>query len=668
MNKRKRLLTSGIATIAILAPNMAFANENIVKTDSSININLEKKSVVLGSKSKVSVKFKEKQDADSITLNYMCYDMPLSATINYNPQTDSYEGEIFFNKDPENLNVWELQSIDLNKNDQKEVLDKEKLTSLGLNLSDYDVTQECIIDSTVSNMAVTQYIRKTAAPTKTLSGATRFETAIGISKEGWPNGSNKVIIVNAEAVIDGVIATPLATTYDAPILITNSSSMPDSIKSELKRLNPRDVIIVGDQKSVSKNVENQIKSTTNSSILRLNGGNRYDTSLLIAKEIDKYHDVNKVYMANAYAGEVDALTIAAKAGQDKQPIILTDKNSIPSGIYSWLKSENLDTAYFIGGEDSIAVDIIHKMADITPKHVNDPENSIYKNRISGKDRHETNAKVIERFYPDSSLDAMLVAESNVLVDAITAGPLGASLNSPILITPTTYVSAYHETNLKNKSAGVVYKVSGKLRSTVMNSIASSLSKHTAGNKTVVLDAGHGGVDPGAGSNLNGGAREKDYALDTTLAATEYLRSQGVNVVLTRDTDKTLTLGQRSAISNAINTNLFASVHYNASNGSGNGVEVYYNHRDASGGPSKTAAKNVLNRILEKFSLKNRGIKTRLNSSGTDYLYVLRNTNAPAILIECAFIDNAYDMGLLNSSTKVKTIGTQIGKGIEDSIK
>ena len=185
MNKRKRLLTSGIETIAILAPNMAFANENIVKTDSSININLEKKSVVLGSKSKVSVKFKEKQDADSITLNYMCYDMPLSTTINYNSQTDSYEGEIFFNKDPENLNVWELQSIDLNKNDQKEVLDKEKLTSLGLNLSDYDVTQECIIDSTVSNMAVTQYIRKTAAPTKTLSGATRFETAIGIRMAKW---------------------------------------------------------------------------------------------------------------------------------------------------------------------------------------------------------------------------------------------------------------------------------------------------------------------------------------------------------------------------------------------------------------------------------------------------------------------------------------------------
>ncbi|EQE92628.1 cell wall binding repeat 2 family protein, partial [Clostridioides difficile CD104] len=58
------------------------------------------------------------------------------------------------------------------------------------------------------------------------------------------------------------------------------------------------------------------------------GSNRYETSLLIAKEIDKNHDVEKVYITNANGGEVDALTIAAKAGQDKQPIILTDKDSI----------------------------------------------------------------------------------------------------------------------------------------------------------------------------------------------------------------------------------------------------------------------------------------------------------------------------------------------------
>nr|WP_330381584.1 N-acetylmuramoyl-L-alanine amidase [Clostridioides difficile] len=77
---------------------------------------------------------------------------------------------------------------------------------------------------------------------------------------------------------------------------------------------------------------------------------------------------------------------------------------------------------------------------------------------------------------------------------------------------------------------------------------------------------------------------------------------------------------------------------------------------------------MLKRILEKFNMKNRGIKTRTLDNGKDYLYVLRNNNYPAILVECAFIDNKSDMDKLNTAEKVKTMGTQIGIGIEDTVK
>ncbi|WP_317911054.1 cell wall-binding repeat-containing protein, partial [Clostridioides difficile] len=101
--------------------------------------------------------------------------------------------------------------------------------------------------------------------------------------------------------------TPLATTYNAPILLVEKNNVPNSVKSELKRLNPKDIIIIGDESSISKTTANQIKSTVNASQTRLNGSNRYETSLLIAKEIDKNHDVEKVYITNANGGEVDAL-------------------------------------------------------------------------------------------------------------------------------------------------------------------------------------------------------------------------------------------------------------------------------------------------------------------------------------------------------------------------
>ncbi|MFL8160842.1 N-acetylmuramoyl-L-alanine amidase [Clostridioides difficile] len=670
MRRNTKLLTTGILSMAIVAPTMAFATEsNAMENNADLNINLEKKSIVLGSKSKVSVKFKEKPDADSITLKYKCYDMPLDTTLNYNQSTESYEGTINYNKDPEYLNVWELQGITINSKNNPKTLNKQELEKMGLNLKDYNVTQECIIEDITSRKDVNKYLRKTSAPITELTGSDRYETAVKISKEGWKNGSDKVVIINGDVSIDGIISTPLATTYNAPILLVEKNNVPNSVKSELKRLNPRDVIIIGDENAISKTTANQIKSTVNASQTRLKGSNRYETSLLIAKEIDKNHDVEKVYITNANGGEVDALTIAAKAGQDKQPIILTDKNSITDNTYKWLKSEDLQNAYFIGGPQMISTNVINKVNDITKDNVTN-------NRVYGADRHETNANVIKKFYTDDELEAVLVAKSDVLVDALAAGPLAANLKSPILITPKTYVSAYHKDNLEAKSANKVYKIGGGLTSKVMNSIASSLSKHNttptepgnSGGKTVMIDPGHGGSAPG---NSSGGMIEKDYNLNTSLATTEYLRSKGFNVIMTRDTDKTLSLGNRTALSNSLKPDLFTSIHYNGStNKQGHGVEVFYKLKDKNGGTTKTVATNILNRILEKFKLTNRGIKTRVlpSDSTKDYLYVLRSNDMPAVLVECAFLDNENDMSLINSSAKVKEMGTQIGKGIEDSLK
>ncbi|HCU2962823.1 N-acetylmuramoyl-L-alanine amidase [Clostridioides difficile] len=670
MRRNTKLLTTGILSMAIVAPTMAFATEsNAMENNADLNINLEKKSIVLGSTSKVSVKFKEKPDADSITLKYKCYDMPLDTTLNYNQSTESYEGTINYNKDPEYLNVWELQGITINSKNNPKTLNKQELEKMGLNLKDYNVTQECIIEDITSRKDVNKYLRKTSAPITELTGSDRYETAVKISKEGWKNGSDKVVIINGDVSIDGIISTPLATTYNAPILLVEKNNVPNSVKSELKRLNPRDVIIIGDENAISKTTANQIKSTVNASQTRLKGSNRYETSLLIAKEIDKNHDVEKVYITNANGGEVDALTIAAKAGQDKQPIILTDKNSITDNTYKWLKSEDLQNAYFIGGPQMISTNVINKVNDITKDNVTN-------NRVYGADRHETNANVIKKFYTDDELEAVLVAKSDVLVDALAAGPLAANLKSPILITPKTYVSAYHKDNLEAKSANKVYKIGGGLTSKVMSSIASSLSKHNttptepgnSGGKTVMIDPGHGGSAPG---NSSGGMIEKDYNLNTSLATTEYLRSKGFNVIMTRDTDKTLSLGNRTALSNSLKPDLFTSIHYNGStNKQGHGVEVFYKLKDKNGGTTKTVATNILNRILEKFKLTNRGIKTRVlpSDSTKDYLYVLRSNDMPAVLVECAFLDNENDMSLINSSAKVKEMGTQIGKGIEDSLK
>lgn len=664
MRKSTKMLTSGLISAALVVPNLAFATEN--NDNSNINIELEKTSVILGDTSKISIKFKENLNAESITINLLCYDERLSTTLKYNPENNTYEGTINFDIDPEYLNVWEIENIVVNSDENAQTLDKDKLKELGLNLDEYKITQEYILSNKISPA---RYIQKVSAPIEKLYGATEYDTTVAVSKKGWPNGSNKVVVVNGDIIADGIAATPLASTYDAPILIVKKDTLPQVINEELKRLNPEEVIVIGGTSTINDSVYNSIASSTNAKMSRIWGNDRNETSLKIAQEIDKNHDVNKVFIANGFKGDIDALTIAAKAGEDKQPIILTDKSTIPTDTYNWMKTESLTNAYFIGGPDTLDTEIIHKMADIAKP----TSGSIYHNRIYGADRHETNAKVMEKFYTQSTLEAVLVARSDKLSDALVAGPLAAKLNSPILITPTTKLSSYHEDNLTQKSANIIYKIGDALSDNILSEIAYKLSEHNSGEKTVVIDPGHGGQDPGALNKVDPSIKEKDYTLDTSLAATEYLRKNNINVVLTRETDlpsnKQLSLSERSSLSNSINPELLVSVHFNSYNTTARGIEAYYKYKDRNGGTSKTLASNVLNSILEEFKLPNRGIKTRVGSDGvTDYYHMIRAVNAPSIIIESSFIDNEEDQKLVNTLEKRKKLGTQIGKGIEKTLK
>ena len=155
-----------------------------------------------------------------------------------------------------------------------------------------------------------------------LVGKTRYSTAVEISKLGWET-SETVYLVNGWAIADGLTATPLASANDAPILLTTKDAIPAETMAEIQRLKAKKVVFIGGTGVISSNVENTLKSN-GLTVSRIGGKNRYDTSLLIAQELDKLVDVQTVYMAYGF-GEPDALSIAAQAGQTKQPIILTDK-------------------------------------------------------------------------------------------------------------------------------------------------------------------------------------------------------------------------------------------------------------------------------------------------------------------------------------------------------
>jgi len=172
--------------------------------------------------------------------------------------------------------------------------------------------------------------------------------------------------------------------------------------------------------------------------------------------------------------------------------------------------------------------------------------------------------------------------------------------------------------------------------------------------TIVLDPGHGGDDPGA---VFAGRREKDDCLRLALAVQNLLTAQGQRVVMTRSNDIAVSLTARSAIANQNNANIFVSIHRNAStNTAANGVENYV----FTSAPTRSLvyAHNVLNEVVDAGVQNNRGV-IRANFA------VLRNTNAPAMLLEMGFITNTRDNQLFDQN--FNAYAAAIARGIMQSL-
>lgn len=171
---------------------------------------------------------------------------------------------------------------------------------------------------------------------------------------------------------------------------------------------------------------------------------------------------------------------------------------------------------------------------------------------------------------------------------------------------------------------------------------------------VFLGVGHGGTDSGA---IGNGFKEKDLNLSIALACNEILINHGVTVMMSRTKDENDSVSDEIAECNAFKPDLAIDIHNNA--GGGDGAECFYHHL---GGKGKTLAENVLAEMV-KTGQNSRGVKTRVNSSGKDYYAFIRETSAPAIIVECAFLDNASDIQILNTVDKQSAMGIAIARGI-----
>lgn len=229
-----------------------------------------------------------------------------------------------------------------------------------------------------------------------VAGKNRYETAAKISEK---MSYDTLILVNGEALADGLSSSGLSGTLNAPILLTTKDKLPDVTLQKIYTVNK--VYLIGGEAVISRNVENQIRKL-GKEVIRLSGSNRYLTSYAVADEISKYKVIDEIFYVNGVNGHADAMSIAPVAAKNSNPVILTNGKS--TNYKKNVKS------YSIGGYGVL-----------------DSSFDSFTERISGVNRFETNKKVIEKFFDD--LTHVNLSKSHVLIDALTA----SALKQPVVL-------------------------------------------------------------------------------------------------------------------------------------------------------------------------------------------------------------------------------------------
>ncbi|AFM40151.1 cell wall-binding protein [Desulfosporosinus acidiphilus SJ4] len=286
----------------------------------------------------------------------------------------------------------------------------------------------------------------TTVPTR-LAGTTAEQTAVAIADQtGW-TGAAVLASSTSYGMVDALTAGPLASFLKAPILLQGAgNTLNADTKAELQKLQVKTVYVTSGTAVISQSVLDQL-SGMGISVVSLGGNDRFETSANIAKEMIKLGaSVSKVAVAYGWSNQ-DALSIASIASAANEPILLTEKDSVPSSVQSFLASNsNITSSDVIGGTGVISDAVKADFPNAT--------------RHFGTTAYDTNNQVIQDFSSSLKFDNVYVANGNTGIDALAGAPLAAQTNSAIVLTDGTVPAAATFVHSKLGSNGVVTALGG----------------------------------------------------------------------------------------------------------------------------------------------------------------------------------------------------------------
>lgn len=279
-----------------------------------------------------------------------------------------------------------------------------------------------------------------------VSGATRYETSIALSKGAYPSGAPTVFVAVGSQFADGLAAAPAAARAGGPLLLTESQSLPVAVEAEIRRLRPSTIVVVGGEGAISTAVFSRL-ATLASNIRRDAGGDRFETARQIARA-SFAQGAPRVFLANGQ-NFPDALAASAAAGALGGPVLLVPDGaaSVDTAMVNTLSALRATTVVIAGGDAAVSTayaSSIRERAGIR---------SI--TRYGGDDRYATAALINKFAFP--SAERAYVASGFDFPDALSAAAIAGATSSPLVLSTTSCLPAVSVRSMvEAKVASVVF--------------------------------------------------------------------------------------------------------------------------------------------------------------------------------------------------------------------
>ncbi|TFD74055.1 hypothetical protein E3T54_14730 [Cryobacterium sp. Sr8] len=275
-----------------------------------------------------------------------------------------------------------------------------------------------------------------STPVARLWGADRFSASADISRKNFPVGVQVAYVASGRNFPDALSGAPVAAGKAAPILLVEAGSIPASIATELARLKPGRIVVLGGSGSVSATVQAKLQSYTAGTVTRLWGADRFSASA----DISNKNFTAGVSVAYVTSGRnfPDALSGAPVAAGQGAPILLVEAGSIPASIAAELKRLKPGRIVVLGGPGSVSTTVQAKLQSYTAGSVT---------RLWGADRFSASADISKQNFP-VGVDVAYVASGRTFPDALSGAPVAAAKGAPILLVEAGSIPASIATELK----------------------------------------------------------------------------------------------------------------------------------------------------------------------------------------------------------------------------